>query len=62
MNDTTAYGDRLVAMMPTGANDLIKVAARRQYRKPSEYVREAVLRKLVDDGFCLLPDGDKRAA
>jgi hypothetical protein len=61
MNDTT-YGDRLVAMMPSGANDLVKTAARRQYRKPSEYVREAVMQKLVQDGFCLLPSDGKKVA
>jgi hypothetical protein len=62
MSDTTAYGDRLVAMMPTGANELIKTVAKRQYRKPSEYVREAVLQKLVQDGFCLLPANNEKVA
>jgi hypothetical protein len=62
MNDKTEYRDRLVAMMPTGANDLIKTASRRQYRKPSEYVREAVLQKLLADGFCLIPDGGHKKA
>jgi hypothetical protein len=62
MNDKTAYSDRLVAMLPTGANDLIKTAASRQYRKPSEYVREALLRQLEADGLCLIPGSRKDAA
>jgi hypothetical protein len=61
MSDTT-YSDRLVAMMPSGCNDLIKAAARRECRKPSEWVRQAVLRQLEADGLCLIPGGDKRAA
>jgi hypothetical protein len=62
MNDKTAYSDRLTAMLPSGALDLVKTAARRECRKPSEWVRHAVLRQLEADGFCLLPDGGKRAA
>jgi hypothetical protein len=61
MSDTT-FSDRQVTLLPRGCNDLIKTAAKRQYRKPSEYVRSAVLRQLEADGYCLLPDGDKRAA
>jgi hypothetical protein len=61
MSDTT-YSDRLVAMLPTGALDLVKTASRRQYRKPSEYVRQAVLKQLEADGLCLVPGGGKRAA
>jgi hypothetical protein len=62
MNDTTEYGDRLTAMLPSGAKDLIRAAASRQYRKPSEYVREAILRQLENDGLCLIPGGGKKAA
>jgi hypothetical protein len=63
MNDTTEFSDRQVTLLPRGCNDLIKTAARRAYIKPSAYVRQAVLRKLEADGFCLLPDGgDTRRA
>jgi hypothetical protein len=61
MNDTT-FSDRQVTLLPRGCNDLIKTAASRQFKRPSQYVREAVLRKLVEDGFCLLPDGGQKAA
>ncbi len=54
MNDTTNFSDRQVTLLPAGANDLIRTAARRQYKRPSQYVREAVLRKLEADGFCLI--------
>jgi hypothetical protein len=58
MSDTFSYNDRLVAMMPSGTSDLVKTASRRQCRKPSEYIREAVIHKLESDGYCLVPAGD----
>jgi hypothetical protein len=54
MSDTTEFSDRQVTMLPRGANDLIKTAANRQFKRPSQYVREAVLTKLLADGFCLI--------
>jgi hypothetical protein len=63
MKDTTEFTDRQVTLLPTGCNDLIKTASRRQYKRPSQYVRKAILARLEADGFCLLPDGtDLRAA
>ena len=52
MNDTTAFTDRQVTLLPRGCNDLIKTAAKRQYKRPSQYVREAVLSRLEADGLC----------
>jgi hypothetical protein len=62
VNNTTEYKDRLVAMLPSGCNDLIKTAARRECRKPSEWVRHAVLRQLENDGYCLIPANNEKVA
>jgi hypothetical protein len=55
VNDTATFPDRQVTLLPAGANDLIKVAAKREFKRPSQWVREAVLEKLARDGLCLLP-------
>jgi hypothetical protein len=62
VSDTTTFTDRQVTLLPAGANDLIKTASRRRSKKPSEYVREAILAKLEADGLWLLPDGTNRRA
>jgi hypothetical protein len=62
MNNESLFTDRLTAMMPTGANELIKTAARRQSRKPSEWVRHAVLSQLEADGYCLIPSNNEKVA
>jgi hypothetical protein len=61
MNDMH-YTDRCVVLMPSGASDLIKTVSRRRSKKPSEYVREAILARLEADGLWLLPDGTGRKA
>jgi hypothetical protein len=65
MNNEALFTDKQVTMLPRGCNDLLKIAASRQYKRPSQYCREAVLRQLEADGFnlgyCLVPDGQKAA-
>jgi hypothetical protein len=51
MNKPVIYPDRQVTLLPTGANELIKTAASRKYIRPSQYVRDAVLHRLEQDGL-----------
>jgi hypothetical protein len=60
--NTTAFTDRQVTLLPSGCNDLIKTASRREFKRPSQYVREAILARLEADGLWLLPDGTNRRA
>jgi hypothetical protein len=62
MNDTTEFSDRQTTLLPRGTNDLLKLAAQRQYKRPSQYVREIILQKLVEDGFCLIPTNNQKVA
>ena len=62
MNDTTAFTDRQVTVLPAGTNDLLKMASRREFKRPSQLVRELILAGLESKGFCLVPDGTNRRA
>jgi hypothetical protein len=53
------FEDQITLKVPERFSDVLKTAARRRLTSKSQYVREAVLRKL-EAGFCLLPDGDNR--
>jgi hypothetical protein len=61
MNDRTEFTDRCVTHLPSGANDLVRLAAKRQFKRPSQYIRESVLHQLEADGLVLMPQGPKAA-
>jgi hypothetical protein len=56
------FSDRYLASLPRGTVDLVKTAAQRKFTKPSEYVRQAILARLEQDGLCPMPDSPKKAA
>jgi hypothetical protein len=63
MNDMR-FTDRMFLQLPSGTNDLLKTVARRRFTKPSEFVRQAILKALAEEGVCLapLPATTERAA
>jgi metal-responsive CopG/Arc/MetJ family transcriptional regulator len=56
------YEEKMQLRLPHNLTDLLETVASRRMVSRSAYCRQALIEKLERDGFCLLPDGDKRAA
>jgi metal-responsive CopG/Arc/MetJ family transcriptional regulator len=54
--------EKINLALPARLVEAIDEVAQRQLRTRSEYIRQATLKRLEDDGFCLLSDGDNRRA
>ena len=52
-NHGRIFVEKTVVLLPEGANDALKIAFGRKFKRSAQYVREAVLATLEADGFCL---------
>jgi hypothetical protein len=54
-NNHRIFVEKTMVLLPEGANEALKEVSAKKFKRPAQYVREAILARLETDGICLVP-------